>query len=188
MSLSTSETGPSTLDAPELVFPEQTMAPGSLGLNDRNTALAQGAYGTLGAHSPMWGWAPATAPPAGRYTNYGVPDMSIDTGTISDAVVSPCAEFLALPVSPDQAYANISQLVASHPAIKNQYGFLDSVSITGNDVATRFMMINQMAILMSIDDAVDHDQLQIGTASSTYAQVLAPYLQMERYSIHGLAP
>jgi hypothetical protein len=40
--------------APALVVPEHSMAPDSLGLNNRNTALAHGAYGAFGAHSPTW--------------------------------------------------------------------------------------------------------------------------------------
>jgi hypothetical protein len=173
--------------APDLVFPEQTMAPGSLGLNNRNTALAQGAYAELGARSPMWGWAPATSPGAQmKYTNYGVPDLATDQGTISDAVVTPYAAFLALPVIPEQAYADIAQLLKSYPSLYTQYGFLDSVDIRSGQVASRYMAVSQMTILMAIDNAVDHDQLQSYAAHSTYAQVLAPYMRMEQYSIQGL--
>jgi hypothetical protein len=172
--------------APELVVPEQTMAPGSLGLNDRNTALAQGAYGSYGAKTPLWGWAPATSP-SGRYTNYGVPDLSIDTGTISDEVTSPYSEFLALPVIPVQAEADITQLTANYPASYTQYGFLDSVDTKTNQIAARFMTISQSAILMAVDDAVDHDQLQSYLAGSPAAKVLTQYLGIESYSIQGLA-
>jgi hypothetical protein len=173
--------------APDLVFPEQTMAPNSLGLNNRNTALAHGAYATLGARSPVWAWAPATSPPAGRYMNYGATDLSIDQGAVSHAVASPYAAFLALPVVPDQAYANISKLVSTYPNIDNQYGFLDSVDIRSKKVATRFRPVSQMTILMSIDDAVNHDELQTYLANSAYARILAPYMEMERYSVQGLA-
>lgn len=173
--------------APELVIPEQTMAPDSLGLNDRNTALAQGAYGMLAARSPVWGWAPATSPPAGRYTNYGAADLSIDQGAVSHAVASPYAAFLALPVIPDQAYANIAHLVATYPASYTRFGFLDSVDLGTGIVATDFRPVSQMTILMAIDDAVDHDQLQSYLGTSAYARTLAPYLRMERYSIQGLA-
>jgi hypothetical protein len=163
------------------------MAPNSLGLNDRNTALAHGAYGAFGARSPVWGWAPASVPPAGRYTNYGAADLSIDRGEVSDAVVSPYAAFLALPIIPELAYANISKLTATYPTSYTRYGFLDSVGIDNKKVATRFRPVSQMTILMSIDNAVDHNQLQSYLAHSTYARALAPYMQMEQYSIHGLA-
>ena len=70
----------------------------------------------------------------------------------------------------------------------NQYGFLDSVDIENGVVAHRFMASDQMAILMSIDNAVDHDRLQSYVGSSSYAKLLAPYMKLERYSIHGLEP
>ncbi|HEY2696827.1 MAG TPA: glucoamylase family protein [Pseudonocardiaceae bacterium] len=172
--------------APELVVPEQTMAPNSLGLNDRNTALAQGAYGSYGAKSTVWGWAPATSP-QGRYVNYGAPDLGTDTGAISDEVVSPYAEFLALPVIPTQADANIGALRTNFPKSYTQYGFLDSIDTKTGQIANRFMAISQLAILMAIDDAVDHDQLQTYLAGGPEGKVLNQYLGIEQYSIQGLA-
>ena len=46
--------------------------------------------------------------------------------------------------------------------------------------------IGQTAILMAVDNAVDHDRLQGYFGASSYATALSPYLSMERYSIHGL--
>ena len=172
--------------APELVVPEQTMAPGSVGLNDRNTALAQGAYGSYGAKSTLWGWAPATSP-QDRYVNYGVPDLSSDTGKISDEVTSAYSEFLALPVITAQADSDIGQLKTSFPNSYTQYGFLDSVDDKTGQIANRFMAISQLAILMAVDDAVDHDQLQTYVANSPEGKVLNQYLGIEQYSIQGVA-
>lgn len=175
--------------APNLVFPEQTMAPAGLGLNDRNTALAQGAYAADDAKSPVWGWAPAIAPgDHPRYTNYGATPLAIDQGAIAHDVVTPSAAFLALPVIPDEAFANIAALREQFPTLYTQYGFLDSASLRGGQVATRFMAQNQMTILMAIDNAVDHDQLQTYTAHTAYADLLAPYMSMEHYSIQGAGP
>ena len=172
--------------APDLVFPEQTAAPDSLGLNDRNTALAQGAY-AAGTGSSVWGWAPATAPGANpKYTNYGVPDLASDQGTVNDAAVTPYAAFMALPVIPRQADADISQLVADYPSLYTKYGFLDSVGPQNGRIADRYMTVSQLTILMAVDDAVDHDQLQSYIARSSYEQVLAPYFSLERFSIQGL--
>jgi len=172
--------------APDLVVPEQTLAPSSLGLNDRNTALAQGAY-AADTGSPVWGWAPATTPGAKmKYANFGVPDLAIDRGTVSADVVTPYAAFMALPVVPEQAYADISQLVGDYPSLYTQYGFLDSVRPGSGAVAARYMAVSQLTILMSIDDAVDHDQLQTYIGGSSYEQLLAPYMSLEQYSIQGL--
>lgn len=175
--------------APDLVFPEQTMAPDSLGLNDRNTALAHGAYAADGAKTPVWGWAPAIAPgDHPRYTNYGAAPLAIDQGAIAHDVVTPSAAFLALPVIPDEAFANIAALRKRFPTLYTQYGFLDSASVRTSEVATRFMAQNQMTILMAIDNAVDHDQLQTYTAHTPYTDLLAPYMSMEHYSIQGVGP
>ena len=172
--------------APNLMFPEETLAPTSLGLNDRNTALAQGAYGTA-TDSPVWGWAPATAPGAKmRYTNYGAPALASEQANVADSVVTPYAAFLALPVIPSQAYIDISQIEADYPSIYTQYGFLDSVNITNGQVAARYMTVSQLTILMSIDDAVNNYQLQKYVTDSTYVKTLTPYFSMEQYSIQGV--
>ena len=172
--------------APDLVFPEQTLAPASLGLNDRNTALAQGAYADS-TGSPVWGWAPAASPSgAMRYTNYGAPELASDSGTVSAAAVTPYAAFLALLVVPRQADADISRLVADYPALYTRYGFLDSVQPEGGQIADRYLTVSQLTILMAIDDAVDHDRLQGYLAGSGYERALAPYFGLESFSIQGL--
>lgn len=173
--------------APALVVPEQTMAPRSMGLNNRNTALAHGAYGSYSAHSPTWGWVPATTPPDGRYTNYGAPDLGIDHGPISADVTAPYAAFLALPVIPRHAYANISTLTSSYPDLRNQYGFLDSVTISSGKISTRFMAISQTAILMAVANTLTHNKLQSHFGATSYARAIAPYLDMEKFTIQGLA-
>lgn len=173
--------------SPDLIVPEQTMAPQSLGLNDRNTALAQGAFAQASGDT-VWGWAPATSPgPRARYTNYGVPDLGSTRSHVSDAVVTPYAACLALLVAPRQAYADLTNLVSAYPELSTRYGFLDSVDIRTGQTAQRYMAVSQLTILMAIDDAVDHDRLQTYFAGSAYAQTLAPYLAEERYAIQGLA-
>jgi len=168
--------------APDLVFPEQRLAPSSLGTNDRNTALAQAAYG-LSVRAPIWGWGPATAPGPLKYRNYGVPDLASDQGFVAHAVVAPYAAFLALPIIPAQAYSDIAKMLLTYPALYTRYGFLDSVDIQDGQIAARYMAASQMAILMSIDDAVDGGRLQTYVDGSSYEERLAPYMAMEKYSI-----
>jgi hypothetical protein len=173
--------------APAMVVPEQTMAAQSLGMNNRNTALAQGAYGQFGAKTPVWGWSAATSPTGKqRYDNYGATQLAINQGDVPDDVVSPSSAFLALPVIPELAYANIQNLVQSFPMVYNQYGFLDAVEVRTGKLAPRFMAIGQTAVMMAVDNAVNHDQLQSYFAATPTAKALTPYLAMERYSIHGL--
>jgi hypothetical protein len=172
--------------APDLVFPEQTMAPLSLGLNDRNSALAMGAYGAL-TGTPVWGWAPTTKPGSTmRYDNFGAPGLAIQQTGVDDAVASPYAAAMALPVIPTQAYADLSQMVTDYPDLYTQYGFLDSVDLANDKIADRFMTVSQLTILMAIDNAVDRDGLQSYVTGTSYANELAPYMSMEQYSIQGL--
>jgi hypothetical protein len=44
------------------------------------------------------------------------------------------------------------------------------------------MAISQTAILLAIDNAVNHNKLQTYLGTSTYGQAIAPYLGMERFS------
>ena len=173
--------------APAMVVPEQAIAPQSLGMNNRNTALAQGAYGQYGAKTTVFGWSAATAPTGNqRYTNYGATELAINQGAVPDDVIAPSAAFLALPIIPEQAFDNITQLIVRYPTIYNQYGLLDAVQAQTGKLAPRFMAIGQTAIMMAVDNAVNHDVLQGYFAASAYAKPLFPYLSMERYSIHGL--
>lgn len=168
---------------PDLVIPEQASAPASLGANDHDTALAQAEYASA-KHLPIWGWAPATSPDSRmKYTNYGMPDLAIDQGTVSDAAVAPYAAFLALPVLPDQAYTNIRTLIGRFPDAYTQFGFLDSVNPRTGSIAGRFMAASQSSILMAIDDSLNHGMLQDYVATSPYLKVLTPYMQMEKYSV-----
>lgn len=172
--------------APDLVFPEQTLAPLSLGLNDRNSALAMGAYGTLDG-TPVWGWAPTTKPGSKmRYANFGAPGLAIQASGVDDSVVAPYAAIMALPVIPGQAYTDLALIKGDYPDLYTQYGFLDSVNLANGAVADRFMTVSQITILMAIDDALEHDELQSYVAGTSYANTLAPYMSIEQYSIQGL--
>ncbi|MFC0541353.1 glucoamylase family protein [Kutzneria chonburiensis] len=173
--------------APAMVVPEQALAPQSLGMNNRNTALAQGAYGQYGAKTTVFGWSAATSPTGNqRYTNYGATELAINQGAVPDDVITPSAAFLAVPIIPEQAFDNISQLITRYPMIYNQYGLLDAVEAATGTLAPRFMAISQTAIMMAVDNAVNQDRLQGYFAAGPYAKLLFPYLSMERYSIHGL--
>jgi hypothetical protein len=85
-----------------------------------------------------------------RYRNYGVPALSIDQGPVAHAVVTPYAAFLALPVIPGQAAADISRMAGTYPSLYTRYGFLDSVTIRSGQVAARYLAVSQLTILMSI--------------------------------------
>jgi hypothetical protein len=169
--------------APDLVVPEQSQSPGSLGLNDRNTVLVQMAYAdSIG--DPIWGFAPASVPGSiTGYRQYGAPVLSTQAGFINHAAVTPYASFLALPVLPTQAMANIEQMLSSYPGINTPDGLLDSVNPKTGELASRYMAVSQGVILMGLDNALNNDKLQSYFAASTDGHVLSSYLKAERFSV-----
>jgi hypothetical protein len=174
--------------APDLVIPEQTYGPRSMGLNDRNTVLAQIHWARTALGYPVWGLAPATTParPTG-YAQYGAPGLATNPKLIPDNAVAPYASFLALGVLPAEAYQNIATLISLYPSIYGQYGFLDSVDPSTHRVAQRYMEVSQAVILMALDNALDHDKLQTYLAGSSVGAVIGPYLSTEQFSITAAA-
>jgi hypothetical protein len=67
------------------------------------------------------------------------------------------------------------------------YGFLDSVRPDTRQVARRFMAISQTAVLMAIDNAVNHNKLQTYFGRTSYAKAIEPYPTMEHFTIQGPA-
>jgi hypothetical protein len=174
--------------APNLVVPEETFGPDSLGPNNRNSVLAQIAWARSVGY-PVWGMAPATVPAnAARYDQYGAPSLATKTGAIPDGAVSPYAAFMALDLVPEASYADIADLMRLYPSLYTSYGFLDSVDPTTGTVAQRYMAVSQAVILMAIDDAVDHGKLQTYFGTSPYGMTLQPYLAAERYTVPASLP
>lgn len=172
--------------APDMVFPEQELAPRSLGANDRNTALAQEAYGLAGLGLPVWGWAPASTPQRlAGYAQYGAPDLAAKAGSVPDSAVAPYAAFMALPLIPQEAYADIATMVQHWPGIFTSYGFLDSVEPSTGTLAGRYMAVSQAMILMALDNALNDYRLQRYTAQSPFLSRLAPYFPLEDFGLTG---
>jgi hypothetical protein len=145
--------------APNLVVPEQSWAPNSLGANNLNTATVQQDYATdsptatirppdysratkkyvlTGLGYPVWGIAPATDPDVANGTNYqqfGAPAAAVKpdlAGQIPDFAVAPYASFLALPVDPQAAYGNIEALSSLYPALMGTDGFYDAIDLSNS--------------------------------------------------------
>jgi len=170
--------------APNLVFPEQILGPESLGLNNRNTVLAQIDWARSALGYPVWGLAPGTTPadPTG-YAQFGAAGLATKQKDIPGTAVTPYASFLALDVLPEAAYKNIAKLMSLYPSIYSSFGFLDSVDPTAHVIAQRYMVVSQAVILMGIDNALDQGKLQTYLAGSRYGSTIAPYLSSERFSI-----
>ena len=116
-----------------VVVPETTWGPHSFGLADVRTAQVQIKYATEQLHYPVWGLSPSsTADDTGGYGAYGVEGLTFPLrgrrgrrhpnqglsqchGCATEDAVTPHASFLALDVTPQQAYANITALRTLYP-------------------------------------------------------------------------
>jgi Putative glucoamylase/Protein of unknown function (DUF3131) len=174
--------------APAMVYPEQAWSPNAFGLNDRNTALAQAAFGAdQGLRT--WGWAPATTPNnLNGYAQYGAPPLSTKKGDIPDSAVTAYAAFEALPVVPQVAMGNIEALSNDYPGISTPDGFADSVDPVSGEIAARYMEVSQATVLMSLDNAINDWKLTDYVEGSSYGARLEPYLSQEDFHIQGAPP
>ncbi len=102
-----------------LVVPETTWGPHSLGLDDLRWPQVQIKYATQVLHYPVWGISPSsTADDSGGYGGFGVEGLAFGAGKglalcnscATETTVSPHASAIALPVLPQQAYSNLQTL------------------------------------------------------------------------------
>ena len=96
--------------------------------------------------------------------------------------MTPYVFFLALPLIPQEAYANI-QALKDRYAIYGPYGFFDSVNPVTGAVGTRYLVLDQGMIMVGIDDALTRGGLQRYVAVDPVGRRLKPYLALEHFSI-----
>ena len=154
-----------------LVVPETTWGTHSLGLDDLRWAEVQEKYATQVLHYPVWGMSPSsTADDTGNYGGFGVEGLAFPAGEglaqcttcTSEDTVSPHASVIALPVLPQQAYANIEVLRSRYPGIySSDGGFYDAVNPTTGSIGHRRLVLDQSMIMAALDDA-----LSVGSISS----------------------
>jgi Putative glucoamylase len=178
-----------------LVVPETTWGPHSFGLDDQRWAQVQIRYATQVLHYPVWGMSPSsTADDTGGYGSFGVEGLAFAAGqrlaqglcTTCDpeSVVSPHASAIALPVVPQQAYANLQALRADFPGIySSDGGFYDAVNPRTGTVGHRRLVLDQSMIMAALDDALNGGALQRRFARDPESWAAREYLGIERMSI-----
>jgi hypothetical protein len=183
-----------------LVVPETTWGPHSFGLNDLRWAQVQIRYATQILHSPVWGMSPSsTADDTGNYGGFGVEGLAFPAGQrlsqsqcapapgtpAPESTVSPHASVIALPVLPQQAYANIETLRSRYPGVYSpDGGFYDAVDPTTGAVGHRRLVLDQSMIMAGLDDALEHGALQRRFAADPVSWAARLYLSVERMSIN----
>jgi hypothetical protein len=177
-----------------LVVPETSWGPHSFGLDDLRWTQVQINYATSKLGLPVWGMSPSSTPDdAGGYSAYGVGGLAFPTGDqlaqcptcTTESAVTPHASVIALPVLPQDAYANIETLRSRYPGIySSDGGFYDAVNPSTGQVGHRRLVLDQSMIMAGIDDALNSGSLQRYFAHDPASWAARTYLGIEHMSIH----
>src|SRR6478752_1593136 len=73
--------------------------------------------------------------------------------------MTPLAQ-LALPVLPQQAFANIQRLRQLYPGLYGPYGFFDAVNPTTGSIGHRYLVLDQSMIMAALDNALANGAMQ----------------------------
>jgi Putative glucoamylase/Protein of unknown function (DUF3131) len=175
------------------VVPETTWGPRSFGLADLRTAQVQARYATEQLGYPVWGMSPSsTADDTGNYGGFGVEGLTFPvhqqlaqcTTCAAETTVTPHASFIALDVTPQQAYANIQNLRNLYPDIySSNGGFYDAVNPTTGSVGHRRLVLDQSMIMAALDNALNHRALQRYFARDPVSWAAKLYLGSEVMTI-----
>jgi hypothetical protein len=150
-------------------------------------------YATQALGYPVWGLSPSsTADDSGGYGGFGVEGQAFGadgplawcTTCATEDTVSPHASAIALPLLPQQAYANLEALRSDYPGIyTSDGGFYDAVNPTTGQVGHRRLVLDQSMIMAALDDALDNGALQRYFAADPESWAAREYLSIERMSI-----
>ncbi len=176
-----------------LVVPETTWGPHSFGLDDVRWTQVQIDYATGALHFPVWGLSPSSTPDdSGNYSGYGVEGQQFGAGMglsqcstcAVETAVTPHASAIALPVLPQDAYANLETLRQRYPDIYTaDGGFYDAVDPVTGAVGHRRLVLDQSMIMAALDDALTGGGLQRYFARDPASAAARRYLSMEQMSI-----
>jgi hypothetical protein len=181
------------------VVPETSWGRHSFGLADMRTARVQITYATQQLGFPVWGMSPSSTPDdTGGYGGFGVeglvfpyygagadashPNRGLSQchGCASEDVLTPHASFLALDVTPEQAYLNIMALRERYPGVYGVNGFFDAVNPTTGAVGHRYLVLDQSMIMAALDNALNNRAMQRHFAADAVSWAARTYLGREK--------
>ena len=94
--------------------------------------------------------------------------------------MTPYASFLALDVTPQQAYANISALRSLYPGVYGADGFFDAVNPVTGAVGHRYLVLDHSMIMAALDNALGDRALQRHFADDPVSWAAQTYLGLEK--------
>ena len=131
-----------------------------------------GGFGVEGLAFPYYGFGADASHP-----NQGLSQCH-DCAT--EDVVTPHASFLALDVTPQQAYPNIKALRAGYPGVYGADGFFDAVNPATGAVGHRYLVLDQSMIMAALDNALNNRAMQRHFASDPVSWAAQTYLGLEK--------
>lgn len=161
---------------------------------DVRWAQVQITYATQVLGYPVWGMSPSsTADDSGDYGGFGVEGQAFPanqplawcTTCATENTVSPHAAAIALPILPQEAYANLVALRTRYPGIyTSDGGFYDAVNPVTGAIGHRRLVLDQSMIMAALDDVLNGAALQRYFAADPESWAAHLYLSHERMSIH----
>ncbi|MEV0211562.1 glucoamylase family protein [Streptomyces sp. NPDC050788] len=166
-----------------LFVPEPEWSPHSWGTSHRRYIRSQIEHGLIEEKYGYWGFSPASIPEGG-YREYGVDGIGMqEDGYNSLGVVTPHASFLALPLAPDEAVANLKALDRNLGAYDDRYGFHDSVDVTTGRVSDVVLALDQGMITAALAQHLSPGLLQRPFRTGGFRSRVRPLLGKERFSV-----
>lgn len=163
---------------PRLVLDEAAVAPDSLGHNGALHATIHRLYALEDLHYPVWGLSPSSTPGSTDYHEYGVKALGV--AGYPAGVVTPHASALALPVLPNEAIANLRELVQRYP-IYGEYGFYDAVSPQTGQVSYQYLALDQSMIFIALANYLAGGSVHKRFAADPIIQRVLPVLGRENF-------
>lgn len=166
---------------PTLVVDERRLAPHGLGLNNQRAVELHIRYALQERGYPVWGLSPCATPNErhGGYSEFGVTALG-SKGYKDEATVTPHVSFLALPVAPKEAEANIRRLISGF-TLYGPYGLYDAVDVKTGEVALRYLALDQGMSLIALNNFLNDGAIQRRFAEDPLMARMGPLLAMERF-------
>ncbi len=163
---------------PTLLVDERSAAPRSLGVNNRVHTAFHIKRALDDLDYPVWGMSPSVTFSPPGYGEYGV--WYLGTLGYRDGMVTPHASALALSTFPTEALANLRRLI-DHYDIYGEYGFYDAVDPLSEQVAYRYLALDQGMILIAIANHLTGGVVQKHFAADPIGRKVLPLLALETF-------
>jgi hypothetical protein len=186
---------------PELFVPSARWSPRAWGVNLARHVRGHRLHGLKDAEYGYWGFSPCDVPEGG-YQEYGVQWFGIGgyssstdrvqvpygqpmppPSTWTNGVVTPHASFLAMLISPADAYANLARIARDFDIYEDGMGFRDSVNVRTGKVSAAMLSLDQGMSVAALAQVLRPGTLQRPFTTGAFAGRLRPLLGREDFGL-----